>query len=175
MQALTTERLLIRELSIVDAAFMLRLMNAPNWIRFIGDRNVKTISDASNYISSRIISSYRTNGFGLYLVTLKNTRKPIGICGLVKREGLNHPDLGFAILPEYERMGYASEAATAVLDYAGNILRLKQVEGITTKSNLASVSVLEKAGMHYVKNIQLPGDDADFMLFSRILQTEPLV
>ncbi|MBL7759464.1 MAG: GNAT family N-acetyltransferase [Sediminibacterium sp.] len=169
MQALTTERLIIREMSIVDASFMLRLMNTPNWIRFIGDRNVKTVSDASNYISSRIISSYRLNGFGLYLVALKNNRKPIGICGLVKREGLNHPDLGFAILPEYERMGYASEAAAAVLEYAGTSLRLTEVEGITTNNNLASVSVLEKAGMHYVKNIQLPGQDADFMLFSRIL------
>jgi RimJ/RimL family protein N-acetyltransferase len=169
MQPLTTERLLIRELSIVDASFMFRLMNSPNWIRFIGDRNVKTIAEASNYISSRIISSYRNNGFGLYLVTMKNTREPIGICGLVKREGLHHPDLGFAILPQYERMGYASEAAAAVLEYAGNTLRLKQVEGITTKSNAASVSVLEKAGMKYVENIKLPGDEADFMLFTRTL------
>jgi len=160
-------------MSIVDAAFILRLMNSPNWIRFIGDRNVKTLADASNYISSRIISSYRINGFGLYLVILKSDRKPIGICGLVKREGLNHPDLGFAILPEYERMGYASEAAAAVLDYAGSILQLKQVEGITTQNNLASVSVLEKAGMKYLENIQLPGDDADFMLFTRALQSLP--
>lgn len=166
MQALTTERLLIRELSIVDTAFIFRLMNAPNWIRFIGDRNVKTVAEASNYISSKIIRSYRINGFGLYLVTLKITREPMGICGLVKRDGLNHPDLGFAFLPQYEGRGYASEAAAAVLNYAGNTLHLKQVEGITTKNNKASVSVLEKAGMKYVKNIKLPGDEADFMLFS---------
>ncbi|MFY9464998.1 MAG: GNAT family N-acetyltransferase [Sediminibacterium sp.] len=169
MQALTTERLLIRELSIVDAAFIFRLMNAPNWIRFIGDRNVKTVAEASNYISSKMIKSYRINGFGLYLVTLKITPEPMGICGLVKRDGLNHPDLGFAFLPQYEGKGYASEAAAAVLNYAGNTLHLKQVEGITTKNNSASVSVLEKAGMKYVKNIKLPGDESDFMLFRRAL------
>ncbi|HJV20620.1 MAG TPA: GNAT family N-acetyltransferase [Sediminibacterium sp.] len=165
MLALTTERLLIRELNIVDAAFIFRLMNAPNWIRFIGDRNVKTVADASNYISSKMIRSYRINGFGLYLVTLKNTRESMGICGLVKRDGLDHPDLGFALLPQYEGMGYASEAAAAVLEHARDTLHLKQVEGITTKNNMASVSVLEKAGMKYVENIKLPGDEADFMLF----------
>ena len=172
MLPITTERLVIREFSIIDAAFIVELMNCPGWIRFIGDRNVKTRSAASNYIQDKIIRSYRNIGFGLYLVLLKDTKTPIGMCGLVKREGLQNPDLGFALLPQYENTGYTSEAAGAVIQYARQVLQLKELDGITTADNKASVRVLEKAGLIFLEQKLLPGHPNSFMLFTMVLHNQ---
>lgn len=163
---LETDRLNLRELTIVDANFILQLMNAPNWLQYIGDRQVRTKSDAANYISKKIISSYRSNGFGLYLIQLKETKKPIGICGLVQREGLDKPDIGFAILPIYEEKGLITEAANAIIKYAKDKLQLKIVYGITTEENVASIKVLQNIGMQFSKKILLPKEKKTFMLFS---------
>ncbi len=163
---LETERLHLRELTIVDANFIVQLMNTSNWLKYIGDRNVKTKSDAANYISKKIISSYRENGFGLYLIQLKETKKPIGICGLVKREGLDTPDIGFAILPIYEGKGFITEAANAIIKYAKGKLLLKIVYGITTEENEASIKILQNIGMQFSTNILLPKEKKIFMLFS---------
>ncbi len=162
---LATERLSLRELTIVDANFILQLMNAPNWLQYIGDRHVRTKSDAANYISEKIINSYRSNGFGLYLIQLKETTKPIGICGLVQRDGLDTPDIGFSILPIYEGKGFITEAANATIKYAKDNLRFKIIYGITTEDNIASIQVLQNIGMQFSKKILLPKEKKTFMLF----------
>jgi len=166
---LETERLRLRELSIVDASFILQLMNAPNWLQYIGDRNIKTKSDAANYISKKIISSYRSNGFGLYLILLKDTNKPIGICGLIQRDGLDTPDIGFAILPIYEGKGFITEAAKTIIKYAKDNLQLKIIYAITTEVNEASIQVLQNIGMQFSKKILLPKEKKTFMLFTKLL------
>jgi RimJ/RimL family protein N-acetyltransferase len=106
MNNFETDRLNLSELTQEDAAFMLELLNSPGWLKYIGDRGVRSLEDAANYILGRIVPSYRKNNFGFYLVKLKDGNVPIGICGLVKREGLEHIDIGFAFLPGYEGMGY---------------------------------------------------------------------
>jgi|694.fasta_scaffold00355_21 RimJ/RimL family protein N-acetyltransferase len=166
---LETDRLYVRELSILDSDFMLTLMNSPSWLTFIGDRNVRYKSAASNYISEKIISSYRNNGFGLYLVLIKSTKTPIGICGLVKRDGLLIPDLGFAILPEFEKKGFATEAANAILFWAKDQLKLTEVCAITTAINRKSLQVLENIGMIYHQIITLPADKNNYLLFKKEL------
>ena len=166
---LETDRLHLRELSIVDSDFMLHLMNTPSWLSFIGDRNVRYKTAASNYISEKMISSYRNNGFGLYLVVLKITKLPIGICGLVKRDGLMIPDLGFALLPKYEKNGYATEAAKSILVWAKEKLLLPEVCAITTEINKKSIQVLENIGMSYQEKIVLPANKDNFLLYSKQL------
>ncbi len=163
---LETERLHLRELTIIDASFILQLMNSPNWIQYIGDRNVKTKSEAANYISKKIISSYRSKGFGLYLIQLKETKKSIGICGLIQRDDLDTPDIGFAILPIYEGKGFIKEAGNAIIKYAKDNLQLKIIYGITTEENEASIKVLQNIGMQFSKKILLPKEEKIFMLFS---------
>ena len=102
MQAiLETERLTLREFNKSDAEFVLRLLNTPTWLKFIGDKNVRSLDDAQNYLSNGPIRSYEENGFGLSRVALKSSNTPVGACGLIKRDGLNEPDIGFALLPEY--------------------------------------------------------------------------
>lgn len=166
---LESERLIIRPISIIDAAFMLQLMNSTGWLEFIGDRNVKDRTAASNYILTRIIPSYHNYGFGLYMVLLKNKNIPIGICGLVKREGLDHPDLGFAVLPEYAGQGYTSEASKIMLDYADKQLQIPTVYCITTQSNIASIKVLEKQGFSFQQTVQLPQNKNEFLLYAKVL------
>ena len=110
---LETDRLTIRQLTLADAPFIVELVNTPGWLRFIGERNIKTSEQAENYLKNGPMASYAQNGFGLYGVELKSEKTPIGMCGLIKRETLPDPDIGFAILPEFTGSGFAFEAATS--------------------------------------------------------------
>lgn len=171
---LQSERLFIRTLTIIDAGFMLQLMNSPNWIKNIGDRRVTNITEASNYILNKIIPSYKKNGFGLFLVCLKEHKKPIGICGILQREGLNTPDLGFAIIPAMEGQGFATEASKVVIQFAREELNLSILAGITKPNNIASISVLKKLGMQFEQSIQLPEDPNTFSLYTMVLHKATL-
>ncbi len=165
MNAIETERLQLTELLEADAAFMLELLNSPAWLKYIGDRGVKTLDDAAQYILNRIIPSYRKNGFGFYLVKLKENGVAIGICGLVKRDGLEHIDIGFAFLSGYDGKGYGYESASAVMQYAREVLKLGTIVAITTKDNVPSINLLKKIGLHFKEMVSLPGDEEELMLF----------
>ena len=167
-----TDRLRIRALTIIDAGFMMQLMNTPTWIKNIGNRNVNDSTTASNYIANNIINSYHINGFGLFLVAVKKDNQSAGICGIVKREGLVIPDLGFAMLPKYEGKGIATEASKAVVQYAKETLQLSQLAGITKADNIASIRVLEKVGMEFKEKILLPQDANMFSLYTMALHKE---
>ncbi len=160
-----TPRLNLRLLTPDDAGFILELLNSPGWLQYIGDRGVKTRSDAEAYIGERIVKSYRDNGFGLYLMALKDGQLPIGMCGLIRRPGLDDIDIGFALLPQYTGQGYAFEAAAAVMDFARNELKIPRIVAITLPANKASISLLEKIGLRFERMIQLPGDPEELMLY----------
>ena len=119
---LETERLVLREFNINDAEFILELLNTPAWIEFIGDKKIHTLQDAENYLEKGPIDSYNKNGFGLWLILLKDGSIPIGMCGLVNRESLDDIDIGFAFLPEHSKLGYGFEIAYATMNYARNVL-----------------------------------------------------
>jgi RimJ/RimL family protein N-acetyltransferase len=115
---LETERLILRQLTIDDAEFICEQVNDPSWLRYIGDKGVRHLDDARQYILNGPVESYERNGFGLYLVGLKASGTPMGMCGLVKRATLPEPDIGFAFRPDYWSKGYAFESAAAVMSYA---------------------------------------------------------
>ena len=163
---LRTPRLLLRELTADDAPFILTLLNDPAWLRFIGDRGVRTVDAAVAYIDKGPRASYARNGFGLNLVTLADSGTPIGICGLIKRDSLPEPDLGFAFLPAYRSQGYAFEAATAVRDFARNHVRLPSVLAIVDPANRPSIRLLEKLGFAFERMMTVPGDDHEVKLFA---------
>lgn len=146
---------------------MLRLVNEPSWIEFIGDRKVYTLQDAEQYLLNGSIRSYAENGFGFYLVLLKESGIPIGTCGFAKRPFLDHPDFGFAYLPEYTGKGYATEMAVATLAYAEEVLQLETVVAITTKNNLRSIQLLLKTGFNFKQLIQV--EHEQLLLFSATL------
>lgn len=166
MFTLETERLTLRELSEGDASFILRLLNEPSFLRFIGDKGVRNLDDARSYILTGPVDSYERHGFGLYCVQLRNTGSPIGICGLLKRESLADVDIGFAFLPEFWNKGYAFESASAVLCYGKDLLKLPRIVAITDKDNDASAKLLEKLGLRFDRMIKLPGDTYEIRLFT---------
>ena len=166
MKILETKRLILREIVESDAEFMLDLLNQPSFIKYIGDRNVRTLKDAREFIESRYRQSYREHGFGLYAVELKEDNTPIGICGFVKRDSLPDADIGFAFLPQFERKGFAFESADAVMKYGKEVLGLKRVLAITTQDNESSIKLLEKIGLKFERLIRMPHDDEELKLFS---------
>ena len=161
-----TNRLLLREVTSDDAGFILRLLNEPSFIQNIGDRGIRTLDDAQGYIKERLISSYEEHGFGLYIVTLKETDEKTGVCGLVKRKGLEDVDIGYAFLPEFWAKGLATEASLAVKNYAKTTIGLKKLAGITYPKNTTSVRVLEKIGLTFDKMIKLTEDEIELSLYS---------
>lgn len=163
-----TERLHIGEAEIGDSKFFLELLNSQNWLEFIGDRGVKTDKQAKTYIQSSLISSYKNNGYGLYKLCLKKSLQPIGICGFIKRDYLEHPDIGFAILPQFEGKGFVFEACTSLLIYGKEALNLNPILAITTSKNIRSQTLLAKIGLHSCGNIKPNREKEEFLLFSTI-------
>ncbi len=166
MKVLETNRLILRRLSPDDADFIIELLNEPSFIRYIGDRKIRTREDAHKYILNGPVDSYERHGFGLYLVELRDTGIPIGICGLLKRENLADVDVGFAFLPKFWSKGYAYESASAVLKYAKEICGLNRIVGITSPDNIASISVLEKLGLKFESMVRLTEDSPEIKLFA---------
>jgi [ribosomal protein S5]-alanine N-acetyltransferase len=161
-----TERLLLRRLSADDAEFIVELLNEPSFIRNIGDRGVRTIEDARQYILKGPIACYAQFGFGLYLVELKDSSSPIGMCGLLKRDSLKDVDIGFAFLPRFWSKGYAYESASAVMDYGRKVLRLTRIVALTAPDNQGSIRVLEKIGLRFEKVVTLPEYGGENKLFT---------
>ncbi len=166
LKVLETDRLILRRLSTDDAEFILELLNEPSFLRFIGDKGVRTLEDARNYILNGPVDMYNRLGFGLYLTELKEDGAPIGICGLIKRDGLEDVDIGFAFLPRFQAKGYAYEAASAVMAYGKDVLGLKRIVAITSLDNHASAKLLEKLGMLFEKVIRLSEDAEEVRLFA---------
>ena len=169
MKVLETERLILRQITTDDAEFIFTLMNEPSYLRFIGDKGIKTIRDAREYIQNGPVDSYEQFGYGLYLTELKNNGESIGICGLVNRETIEGVDIGFAFLPKYWSNGYAYESAKAVVAYGKNILGLKHIVAITADDNQSSIRLIEKIGLRFEKMVSLSADEPDVKLFSRAL------
>ncbi len=160
-----TERLRLRRLTTDDAAFILRLLNEPSFIENIGDKGVRTLTDAASYILNGAIASYEKFGFGSYLVEMKETGASMGMCGLIKREALDYVDIGYAFLPEFWAKGYALEAASAVMTYARVTLGLKRIVAITSLDNQSSIRLLEKIGFCFEKLIRLSEGEPEIKLF----------
>jgi len=163
---LRTSRLGVRGLTTDDAAFILTLLNDPAFIEHIGDRGVRTIDDARSYIGRGPQASYAQHGFGLWLVELIDTGTPIGICGVLKRDTLPDPDIGFAFMPAYRAQGYAFEAASAVRDFARDTLRLPRLLAIVSPANARSIRLLERLGFAFERMVRMAGDAEEVKLFT---------
>ena len=161
-----TERLLIRKFTEEDAAFIFKLVNTSQWLQNIGDRNVHSFDDARKYLQDVHFRSYNENGFGHYVVTLKNNKVPVGICGFLKRDTLPGADIGFAFLPEFFGRGYAFESAAALLQFGREQLKFPSLFAIVLPSNLPSIKLLGKLGFLFEKKIRLIPEGDELQLFS---------
>lgn len=164
-QTFETNRLFIRPTAREDADFIFELLNSPKWLQFIGDRNIKNVEDAENYISTRMHPQLEKMGFSNNTVILKSNELKIGTCGLYKREGLKEVDLGFAFLPKFEKMGYAYEATSELKKVAKEEFGISRLSAITLEENKASRKLLERLGFNFKEKIRLPEDSEELMLF----------
>ena len=171
---LATERTIVREMTVADAGFICTLLNQPSFLRYIGDRNVRSDADAAVFIETRYRQSYREHGYGLWVVELRASGIPIGICGFVRRPTLAAADLGFAFLPEHEGHGYAHEAASASLDYGARVLGFSDVLAIVQPGNVRSSRLLERLHFTCVGDITLDAASAALQLWSCRLGDEPV-
>ena len=160
-----TERLIISEITLDDAPFIVKLYNDEDYLHFIGDKKVRTIEDAEKNIEEKFIAIYKKQKYGYYLVSLKSDNTPIGTSGLMKRDGLDYVDIGFAYLKEFRGKGYAYEATKKILDFGLNELDLRPIAAITTIKNISSSNLLERMGFKHEKNIFIPNDPEELRLF----------
>ncbi|SIQ11729.1 Protein N-acetyltransferase, RimJ/RimL family [Chryseobacterium sp. RU37D] len=160
-----TERLTLRPMSLEDGEFILDLYNRPKFIQFIGDRNLKTVADAENYIKNRFLPQLEKLGFGNYLMITKEGNHKIGGVGIFEREGLDVVDIGFSLLDEFEGKGYAYEAAVKLKSIGMDDFGLKKISAITTKDNLSSQKLIEKLGLKFQKFVTIPGDSEELMYY----------
>ena len=167
MNVLETQRLLLRPFTVDDAEFILTLLNEPSFLRYIGDKHVRNLDDARQYLLNGPIASYERHGFGLCLVELRETNTPIGMCGLLKREELPDPDIGFAFVPAFWKQGFGLEASTAVLNDARERLKVERLLAITSLDNDASIKLLERLGFTFEKIITLSSSGEQVKLFKR--------
>ncbi len=155
MKAIVTERLTIRPFTLDDAAFIVALLNDSDWLRFIGDKAVKTEEDARRYLAAGPMAMYALHGFGLCAIERTKDRSTIGMCGLIRREGLTDVDIGYALVPEARGQGFALEAAQAVLEHGLTTLGIDRIVAITDPDNVASTRVLEGIGMRFERHMHM--------------------
>ena len=167
VNAIETERLILRRFTIADAPFIVELLNQPSWLRFVGDRGIRTIDDAEKYIVKVHLASYELVGFGLNLTELKDGHAPIGMCGLIKRETLDDVDIGFAFLPQFWRKGYAFEAASAAMEYGRHELKLKRIVAIVMPDNERSIKLLKRIGLVFEREMIDPQDGEKLEVYAR--------
>jgi ribosomal-protein-alanine N-acetyltransferase len=165
LKTFETERLFLTPTNKADAEFILALFSTPKWIEFIGDRNLKNVQDAEEYIANKITPQIKKHGFGNYTVTRKFDRAKIGSCGLYDREGLDGIDIGFAFLPEYEKKGYGFESSNKLKEVAFSEFNLMEIKGITSEKNIGSQKLLIKLGLQFEKNIKLTEDTEEVLLY----------
>jgi ribosomal-protein-alanine N-acetyltransferase len=165
---LEAERLLIRELTLDDAPFALELLNEPSFLQYIADKGVRSLDDARQYLRTGPLASYAQHGFGLWWIGLKASGTPVGMCGLLKRETLEHPDLGFALLARFGGRGYAFEAASAVLQHARTVLKTGPIVAVTARENPTSIKLLGKLGFRFDRMVDLAGYAEPSRLFVQV-------
>ena len=170
MKIAETSRLIISKITLEDADFFLELVNTPNWKKYIGERNIKTLKQAEEAIKNSHLKSYKTFGFGFYKLQFKEeNNKTIGTCGLIKREKLDHADIGFAMLPAYECKGFVFESSVAILKLAKEEFHLDKILAITLPTNTNSIKLLEKLGLSFEKRVKPFEDDEELLLFAKDL------
>lgn len=160
-----TERLIIRPMSVDDADLILELYNMPNFIKFIGNRNINSLSDAEKYIKEKFLPQFEKSGFGNYLIVLKEEDQKIGGVGIFEREGLDIADIGFSVLERFEGKGYMFEAAQKIKSIGMDDFGLTKISAITTKDNFSSQKLIEKLGLKFRKYVTLPNEDEELMYY----------
>jgi RimJ/RimL family protein N-acetyltransferase len=156
----------LRRITLDDVGLMLAVWNDPAFVRYVGDRGIRTVEEAQAALIQGAFKLYEEHGYGPYCMSLKEDNTQVGICGLFRRDNLDHPDIGFAVLPEYRGEGFVGEAAQAVVTHARDDLGIDILTAIVSPDNMASICLIEKLGLKFERGITMPGEDDEISLYS---------
>ncbi len=160
-----TNRLFLRPTFEQDAELIYLLMNTSKFIKYVGDRNINSIEDAEKYIRTKMLPQLRTDGYSSYSLITKTGGEKIGTCGLYNRDGIDGVDIGFGLLPQYEKLGYAYEASHRLMKAAFEEFEIEEVKAITSKANISSQRLLEKLGLKTEGTTKLPNGNEELLLY----------
>lgn len=164
-----TDRLQLRRLTLDDVDLMLNVWNDPAFVRYVGDRGIRTIDDARQAMQEGPLKLYSDYGYGPYRLALREDDTPVGICGLFRRDGFDEPDIGFSTLPGHTAMGYGYEAACTVVEYAQEELEIPCLTAIVSPENAASIGLIRKLGFSFERMYSWPDDARDVAIYRRQL------
>lgn len=164
-----TDRLYLRPTESIDAEFILKLLNTPKWLQYVGDRNVNNVEQAKNYIKERMLPQLERLGYSNYTIIRKEDGIKLGCCGIYDREELDGVDIGFALLPKFEKQGYAFEASKEIMRAAKEEFGIAKVSGITSKEHHASQHLLRKLGLELTGTVVLSDEKEELLLFETVL------
>lgn len=165
IENIETDRLLLKPISKADASFILELYNSATFIKFIGDKKIRSLEDAEKYITEKFLPQLERLGYGNYLIVRKSDEKKIGAVGIFERDGLEVQDIGFSFLDEFQGKGYGFESASKLLEMAFSYFNLNGISAITSKENIASQNLIKKLGLKYLKTVQLPTENVELLYF----------
>jgi len=160
-----TERLYLRPTGPADAAFILELLNTPKWLQYVGDRNVHNEEQARDYIRERMLPQLERLGYSNYTIVRKSDGAKLGCCGIYDRQGLEGVDIGFGLLPQFEKQGFAYEASGEIMRAAKEDFGISKISGITAKDHYASQRLLEKLGLVLAGTVILPDEDEELLRY----------
>ena len=170
-KSFTSKRLIIRPTFEQDDKLIFQLMNTPKFIKYVGDRKISSINDAKNYIKVKMLAQLYLMGYSSYTLINKSNGDKIGICGLYNRAGVDGIDIGFSILPHFERLGYAYESSSKLIKGAFEELEIEEIKAITNQDNISSKNLLKKLGFKLIGKTILPDEKEELLLFE-IKKTE---
>jgi RimJ/RimL family protein N-acetyltransferase len=165
----TTERLTISKVTLADAPFFLELVNTPNFKKYIGDKNLSSIAGVEDYLKAGILKSYEDHGFSYYTLRLHDSEEILGIVGILKRDNLECPDIGFAMLPQFEGKGYGYESSVAMMQLAKAQFGIDKIAAITLEHNTNSINLITKLGLEFEKKVKPFADEAELLFFAKLL------
>lgn len=169
---LETERLVLTRLSIDDAPELFQLRSDPQVMKFIAKSLMISIDEALAIIE-KLNNNVEQNISLFWAIRLKGKKKMIGTSCLWNIQLHNHrAEIGYELLPEYHRMGFISEAVSAVINYAFNELKFHSLEAYINPDNTASIGVATKNGFikeaHFKENVFFNGGYSDSAIYSLI-------
>ena len=167
---LETERLYLRRITLDDADLMLAVWNDPAFVRNVGDRGIRTLEEARDAVISGPLQLFSSYGYGPFVMVQKSDGARAGVCGLFRRDFLEHPDIGFALLPDYRGGGLVGEASIAVVKHARDDLGLEKITAIVSPDNAPSIGVIEKLGLSFSRMITMPDDEKEICLYGMVLR-----
>ncbi len=166
MEVFSTTRLRLELFTATDQAFILELLNEADFLRYIGDKGVRTLAEAERYLLEGPLASYTQHGYGLWKVVAKESGETVGMCGLIRRDYLDAPDIGFAFLNRHRAHGYGYEAGVETIAYGRQALGMARILAITQPDNLASITLLRKLGLREEGTHVAPTDGKTLLVFS---------